>query len=78
MFNGIYHIALRALHLRHTITYSIQREARTEPLVLVLLAITGGLVWNSAGGWDNLIRDYTFLIIGLLLGHLFWSTPARS
>ena len=77
MVNAIYRATLQFLHIKHTITYSIQHEAQAEPLVLIILAIAGGLVWSSFDGGNTVLRDSSFLVIGLLLGHFFWTTPTR-
>ena len=77
MANGIYHYLLRLAHLRHTLTYYLQHEAKAEPLVAVLLATACGVVWGSGTSGIGVLRDSSFLGLGLLLGHLFWSSPAK-
>ena len=77
MFNYVYHWGLRKLHLRHTITYQIQRLQRAEPLVFLLLVFAAGIFMARSFDTKLLIASGGGLGVGILAGHLFWGGRAK-
>ena len=72
MLSNLYRWALARLRLKVTITELLRRWQHGEPLVWLLAVGLAGVGLGRAGDAGNLLWCGAGLVIGLLLGHLFW------
>ena len=72
MLTYLYHWLLARLGFRETITTLLRRWQHGEPLVWLLAVGLAGVLLGRAGDTGNLLWCGAGLVIGLLLGHLFW------
>lgn len=77
MVSKLYHAALRLAHQNHTITYQLQRWQRAEPLVFILAAAAAGIYFGRIWSFPNVLLFSAGLVLGALLGHLFWGGQAK-
>lgn len=69
---GLYHWLLARVGLRQTITQLLRRWQHGEPLVWLLCTAGLGGVLGRRGDVDDLLWAGSGLLVGILLGHLFW------
>ena len=72
MFNLFYHWLLRRVGLHTTITALLRRWQHAEPLVWLLMVGGAGIGLGWSRNLDGLLWAGAGLLLGVLLGHLFW------
>ena len=72
VIQGYTYIWRDVLHLDRPITFVTRSWTQAFPLAFLSAFFAGGLVLGKLLGWRALLLFLAGLVIGLVLGHLYW------